>query len=117
MQLAGQRRCEIETKPIHVHLDDPIAQAVHDQLQHARMGHVERVAAAGIIHVVAPVVLDQTIIGSIVDAAEAKCRAQLVAFAGMVVDDVEDHLDPFAVQRSDHALEFRHLLPHGPLLE
>ena len=81
-------------------------------------GHVERVAAAGIVHVVAPVVLDQTIIGSIVDAAETKRRAELIAFAGMVVDDVEDDLDPFAVQRSDHALELGHLLARTvPLLE
>ena len=74
------------------------------------MRHVERVAAAGIVHVVAAVVLHQTIVGSIVDAAETQRRAQLIAFAGVVVDDIQDDFDPFAVQRADHAFEFGHLL-------
>ena len=70
MKLARQSGGKIEAKTVDVHLRDPIAQAVHDQLQHSRMGHIEGVAAAGIVHVVARVVLHQTIIGSVVDAAE-----------------------------------------------
>ena len=34
----------------------------------------------------------------------------MVALRGVVVDDVEDHLDAGAVQRLDHALELAHLL-------
>ena len=34
----------------------------------------------------------------------------MVALGGVVVDDVEDHLDAGAVQRLDHALEFADLL-------
>ena len=56
VQLAGQRAGQIEAEPVDVHLRDPVAQAVHDELQHARMLHVERVAAAGEVHVVARVV-------------------------------------------------------------
>ena len=37
-------------------------------------------------------------------------RAQVVALGGVVVDDVEDHLDAGAVQRLDHPLELAHLL-------
>ena len=35
----------------------------------------------------------------------------MVAFSGVVVDDVEDHLDARAVQRLHHRTEFRDLLP------
>ena len=55
VQLAGQGAGQIEAEAVDVHLRDPIAQAVHNQLQHARVAHVERVAATGIVHVVAGV--------------------------------------------------------------
>ena len=34
----------------------------------------------------------------------------MVAFGGVVVDDVEDHFDAGGVQRLDHRLELAHLL-------
>ena len=37
-------------------------------------------------------------------------RAEVVALGGVVVDDVEDHLDARRVQRAHHALELLHLL-------
>ena len=37
-QFAGQGAGQIEAEAVDVHLDDPVAQAVHDQLQHARDG-------------------------------------------------------------------------------
>ena len=37
VQLAGQRAREIEAEAVDVHLQHPVAQAVHDQLQHARV--------------------------------------------------------------------------------
>jgi hypothetical protein len=37
----------------------------------------------------------------------------VVALGGVVVDDVEDHLDAGLVQRLDHRLELQHLLPAG----
>ena len=53
MQLTSQRARQIEAEPVDVHLQHPVAQAVHDQLQHARAAHVQRVAAAGEVLVVA----------------------------------------------------------------
>ena len=53
VQLARQRAGQIEAEAVDVHFQHPVAQAVHDELQHARMPHVERVAAAGEVHVVA----------------------------------------------------------------
>ena len=53
----------------------PVAQAVHDELQHARVLHVERVAAAGEVHVVARVFGRQAVVAGVVDAAEATASA------------------------------------------
>ena len=71
-------------------------------------GHVERVAAAGEVHVVARVVGRQPIIGGVVDAAHRERRPQLVALGGVVVDHVEDHLDAGGVHGPDHHLELLH---------
>jgi hypothetical protein len=46
VQLARERARQVEPEPVHVHVGDPVAQAVHDELQHARALHVQRVAAA-----------------------------------------------------------------------
>src|SRR6185312_9184476 len=46
-------------------------------------------------------------IGCIVDAAKAEGRTHLVAFCGMVVDDVEDHLDSGIVHQMHESLELR----------
>ena len=74
VQLARERRGEVEAEAVDVHLGDPVAQRVHEQLQHARVLHVERVAAAGEVHVVARIVRHQPVVGGVVDAAEAQRR-------------------------------------------
>jgi hypothetical protein len=43
---AAQHRRQVEAEAVDVHLLHPVAQAVHHQLQHARVAHVQRVAAA-----------------------------------------------------------------------
>ena len=74
------------------------------------MADVQRVPGAGVVHVVLRVVVDQAVVGLVVDAAHAQRRAEVVALGGVVVDDVEDHLDAGVVHRPDHRLELRHLL-------
>src|SRR5262249_12855586 len=44
-QLASQGTGQIEAEPVDVHFLHPVAQAVHDELQHSRVPHVEAVAA------------------------------------------------------------------------
>ena len=105
VQLARQRARQIEAEPVDVHLEDPVAQAVHDQLQHARAAHVERVAAAGEVQVVARVVRQQPVVGAVVDAAQRERRAEVVALGGVVVDHVEDDFEAGGVQRAHHHLE------------
>ena len=93
-----------------MHLGHPVAQRVHDQLQHVRVAHQQRVAGAGRVVVEARVLVDQPVVRRVVDAAERERRAEVVALCGVVVDDVEDDLDVGPVQLADHRLELRDLL-------
>ena len=53
VELAGQRGGQVEAEPVDVHLEHPVPQRVHDQLQGVRMAGVEAVAGAGEVLVVA----------------------------------------------------------------
>ena len=64
-----------------------------------------RIAAAGGIEIEARI-LAQHVVAGIVDAAERQRRAQVIAFGGVIVDDVEDHLDAGRVQLLHHAAKF-----------
>ena len=65
----------------------------------------ERVAAAGVVPVRAAGVVGGEVVGGVVDPLEAVGRARVVALGRVVVDDVEDDLDPRPVQGLDHRLE------------
>ncbi len=110
VQLAGQGGGQVEAEAVDVHLVHPVAQAVHDQLQHVRVAHVEAVAGAGVVDVAARVVGVEPVVGRVVDALERQRRALVVALGGVVVDDVEDHLDAGVVQGLHHLAELLHLL-------
>ncbi|CAM5326054.1 hypothetical protein SHIRM173S_04985 [Streptomyces hirsutus] len=71
--------------------------------------HEQGVPGARRVHVVAGVV-GQPVVRGVVDALEGQRRAQVVALGGVVVDDVEDDLDPGLVQRLHRRLELQHLL-------
>ena len=88
-----------------MHLADPIAQAVEDQPPDDRFVGVQCVAAAGVIGV-ARLVVRKNVVGLVGQAAKADRGAAVVAFGGVIVDDVEDDLDPGAVQRLDHIAKF-----------
>ena len=76
VELAGQRGGEVEAEAVDVHLGDPVAQRVHDQLQRVRVPDVEGVPGAGVVHVELLVVLDQAVVRLVVDAPEAQRRAR-----------------------------------------
>ncbi len=104
VERAGQRGREVEAEAVDVHLLDPVAQRVHDELQDVRLGDVEGVAAARVVGVV-PAAVAQVVVVVVVDAAEGQGRAELVALGRVVVDHVEDDLEPGRVHGLDHALE------------
>ena len=58
----------------------------------------------GVVDVVA-LVRREPVIGGVVDALEGQGRPQLVAFGRVVVDHVEDHLDPGIVEMAHHLLD------------
>ncbi len=87
---------QVEAKAVDVHLHDPEPEAVENEVAHQGMVAVEGVAAAGVVAVIAPVVV-QHVVDRVVEAAEAERRPHVVALGGVVVDHVEDDLDAGAV--------------------
>ena len=106
MQLTSQCTGEIEAESVDVHLLHPVPQAVHDELQDARAAHIECVAAAGEILVEARLVGEEAVVGRVVDPAQRQGRSKMIAFRGVVVDDIEDDFELRGVQRPHHHLEF-----------
>ena len=90
------------------------AQRVHDQPEHRRLHRVERVAGPGEVHVMARVARLEAVVGGVVDALERERRAEMASLCRVVVDDVEDHLDPGPMERLHHPLELAHLLAPRP---
>ena len=103
--LAAERDRQIEAEAVDMDLIHPIAQAVHHHLQHAGMGQIQRVAATGIVDVVAAVVRTESVVGGVVDSAKTQRRPHLIAFGGMVVDHVQQDFDAGVVQALDHGFE------------
>ena len=103
--LAREDGAEVEAEAVDVHLLDPVAQAVRDHLDDARMRKVEGVAGAGVVDVVALLVRDQAVVRAVVDALEGERRPFLVALGGVVVDHVDHHLQPGIVEARHHLLE------------
>ena len=103
---AVQDRALVEAEAVDVHLLDPVVQAVEDELLHDRVVAVDRVPAAGVVHVVLRLVVGcEQVVGVVVEPLEDDRRAHVVALGGVVEDDVEDHLDPGLVQGLDHVAE------------
>ena len=110
VQLPGECRREVETESVDVHLLDPVPQAVHDQLQYVRVAHVQAVAGAGVVHVDRWVLGVESVVRPVVETLETDHRTAAAALGGVVVDHVEDDLDPRLVQGLHHDLELLDLL-------
>ena len=110
MELAGQGCCQVEAEPVHVHLLDPVAQRVHDQLQDVRVAHQQAVSGTCGVVVERLVFVHEAVVRGVVDATEGDGRALFAALRGVVVDHVEDDLDVGLMQRLDHCLELGDLL-------
>src|ERR1700740_3126621 len=106
MEFSRQCRSEIKAESVDVHVKHPVTEAVHDKLQHTRMAHVQRIAGAGVVDIVAGIVGDGTVVKRIVDAAERERGPELIALGGVIVDNIEDYLDTGRVHRLDHGFEF-----------
>ncbi len=103
---APQRDAQIEAETVHAIGAHPVAQRIGDHLQHARMRQVDRIAAAGVVDVVPLLARDQAVVAGVVQAAPGQRRSQFVAFAGVVVDHVQDDLQARRVQPADGLAQF-----------
>ena len=73
------------------------------RLQHVRVPHIQRVPGAGGVEVVSAV--GKPVVRAVVDPFERQHRAEVIALRGVVVDDVEDDLDPGFMQGLHQVLE------------
>jgi hypothetical protein len=107
---------QIEAEPVDLHVVGPVAQRVQHEPRRSIRRRVHRVAAAGDIDVGAVVGL--TVVGAVVDAAQARTGPADALLGGVVVHHVEDHLQARLVQELDHALELAkdRLRPASPVL-
>ena len=106
---APQHRCQVEAESVDMHLHHPITQAIDDEVAHHRIVGVHRVAAAGVVHVLAANGIEN-VVGRIIDAAERPGWTLLVALSRVVEHHVDDHFDAGLVKGANHLLEFLDLL-------
>jgi D-lyxose ketol-isomerase len=71
---------------------------------------VEGVATPAIVHVVLFIPRHKMVIEAVIKAFEADGRPLVVAFVGMVEDDVEDDLYTGSMERFDHIAELVEML-------
>src|SRR3989344_4151416 len=99
-----ENRGEIESKPVDVHLLDPVAKAVEDELRYSRVVGVKSVAAPGKIAIPAPFI--DHVIGGVVDPPKACVAIFFFPLSCVVVDDIEENLNPIFVELSYHRFKF-----------
>src|SRR5215472_14404405 len=87
-----------------MHLGNPIAETVNDHAPHDRLISVQRIAGAAVIRVLRQVFVED-VIDFVCESAEAEGGALGIPLSGMVVDDIEDHLDAGAMKRLDEISE------------
>ena len=108
MLVPQQGGSQVETESVDAHLGHPVPQRIQHQPLDPGLAGVQRIPAAGDVVVVA-VVFGEPVVAAVVDPAQAQGRALVAALPGVVIDDIQDYLDPGLVQGRDHFLELGHL--------
>src|SRR5271165_4619140 len=108
--IAAKHGSEIEAEPVDMHFLFPIAQAVHDHLAHVALAEIQGIARTGVIGIGVCRVGRQHVKAGAVEALEAVNGPPVVAFASVVVNDVEHHTDAGLMKSLDHIPEFKMLL-------
>ena len=65
MELARQAGGQVEAEAVDVHVGDPVAERVEDELEDMGLAHIEGVARTGGVEVV-PGAFDQAVVGAVV---------------------------------------------------
>ncbi len=103
---ATQRRCQVEAEAVDAGGGDPVAQAVQGQAQRWRAVECQAVAATHVVDVARRIVWLKAVVAGVVQATEVEGRAQFVAFAGVVEDHVEQHLEAGRLQGGHGLAQF-----------
>ena len=99
--VAAQSRGEVEAEAVDVVLLHPLHEAVDDHLGHCRVVGVDGVAAARVVEQLHVGALVELVVDGVVDASEAdEVRVVVSALYGVVVHDVQEHLE--AAARAAH---------------
>src|SRR5215469_2619112 len=109
MHVTRESRGKVEPETINMHFQHPVTEAVHDHLKRAGVKKVQGVTGSGEIEIEPWILRHQSVIGLIVNTAKAERRTKMIAFAGVIIDDVEDYLDSTGMQVADHRLELVYL--------
>ena len=107
MIMAAKHRCEVESETIHTHITVPVAEAVENQLLHARMVSIKRVAATGVVYVNIWTTRLCTVIRKVVETAKRQRRAEPATLGRMVVDHIQYDLEPGIVNAAHHIAKLR----------
>ena len=97
---------------VHMHVLDPIAQAINDEAAHNGVVGVDGVADAAGVDEAGAVGGVEHVIGVVGEAAHRERRPVVAILGRVVVHDIEDDLDIGAVQGLDHIAEFIHRPQH-----
>src|SRR5437867_1506338 len=93
---SSEDRSQIESETVHVHGLHPIAERVHHKTDDMRIGEVESVATAGVVHVIAIWIVggsSEAVVSGIIHPLETEHRPHLITFSSVVEHDVENHFD------------------------
>jgi hypothetical protein len=105
-----QNRGEVKAKPVDMHVHNPVAEYVHDELSYDGMVCVKRIPDAGEVLVVSAAVLLQHVEDRILDSTQADRRSQFIPFRCVIQHNVENHFDAGAMKCLDHLSELYRLV-------
>jgi len=104
--ITAQGRREVEAKPVHVQLLDPLAQTGEEHLAHRRGLDIERIATAGEVLVPSRLGGLLPVVGGVVEALEGEGGAGTPPLGGVVEHHVDQHLQARVVEGAHHVPEF-----------
>ena len=108
-----EHRGQVEAKAVHAHVASPVAQTVQDHPSHVAVAAVQAVARAGEVRVGSLRPAGHEVVRVGVQPLEAVDGSSGVAFAGVVVDDVEHHLEPGGMESPHQLPELGVLVAHA----
>ena len=103
-----ENRSQIEAETVHTVIDDPVSQAVKNQLPDDRVVAVQRIAAAAEIIVIA--IRGEHVINIVIKPLKGKERPLFIPFCSMVEYHIQDYFNPIFIQGPDKRFQLQPFL-------